>query len=120
MATKLLVLSITVLLLVACGPYKDRTLNPIVDLKDVDRNIYAQDLQECQSYAGEIESSTFQDAAIGGLIGGLIDSIDGDSPIEGIAGGALLGGAGGASEDSMSRGHIVRKCLLGRGYKILY
>ena len=118
--TKLLSFSICVLLLAGCGPYRDKTLSPVIDLKGIDRNVYAQDLAECQSYAKQIEDSRLQGAVVGGLIGGIFDALDGDGPAEGVVGGALLGGASGASDDAMARGNIVRKCLAGRGYKILY
>jgi hypothetical protein len=93
---------------------------PVVDLKDQDANRYQRDLVECQTLA-EQRGNTAQSAMAGAVAAALIGAIVAPSGHRNNVAGrsALLGagaGAGGAIETQQD---IVRKCLVGRGYRVL-
>ncbi len=83
----------------------------IIDEKGVNMSAYQQDLAECQRYTSGVKSGkkTAKGAASGSVIGGLIG---------GITGGAS-GGAKGAREGEKIEVRVVKRCLSGRGYRVL-
>jgi outer membrane lipoprotein SlyB len=92
----------------------------IIDKKGVDMSRYEQDLAECRSYGTEVQTGkkTATGAASGAVVGGLIGAITGDAgKAAGV--GAVTGGAKGASEGSRDEVQVVKRCLRGRGYKVL-
>ena len=82
-------------LLTACAGAEVR---PIVDMKGVNKARYEKDLAECQGYAKEASGM-------------------GGTAAKGA--GAVFGGAGGAYKGNESQEAVVKKCLVGRGYKVL-
>ena len=82
-------------LLTACAEVR-----PIVDMKGVNEAFYVKDLAKCQEYAKEASG-----------MGGTASKGAGD--------GAVVGGAGGAYKGNESQEAVVKKCLVGRGYKVL-
>ncbi|MCP5164679.1 MAG: glycine zipper family protein [Pseudomonadales bacterium] len=92
----------------------------IIDKKGVDMSRYDQDLAECRSYATEVQTGkkVAKGAASGAVVGGMIGVITGDAgKAAGV--GAVTGGARGASEGSEDEVQVVKRCLQGRGYKVL-
>jgi hypothetical protein len=73
---------------------------PIVDMKGVNEAFYVKDLAECQEYAKEAPGM-------------------GSTAAKGAGAGAVVGGAGGAYKGNESQEAVVKKCLVGRGYKVL-
>ena len=73
---------------------------PIVGLKGVNEAFYVKDLAECQEYAKEA-------SGMGGIAA------------KGAGADAVVGGAGGAYKGNESQEAVVKKCLVGRGYKVL-
>ncbi len=120
LATLLAALGLT---LAGCGSDQ-----PIVDMKGVDEQRYAQDVAECREIADQV--GVAGSAAGGGMLGALggaavgaaIGAVTG-SPGRGASIGAAGGGAGGVVKGTQS-GHnkqerVLRNCLKGRGYKVL-
>jgi len=95
----------------------------IIDQKGVNMNAYDQDLAECRTYASEVKTNekTAKGAGSGALVGGLIGAITGgvDGAARGAGVGAVGGGARGASEGERSEVEVVKRCLGGRGYRVL-
>jgi len=95
----------------------------IIDRKGVDMVQYEQDLMECRQYAEEINTGeeVAKGAARGAVVGGLIGAAIGNSRTVGKIGGAgaVHGASRGVSKAEFDKEKVVRKCLRGRGYKVL-
>jgi len=95
----------------------------IVDEKGINMGAYQKDLAECQTYAKGVKSGekTAKGAASGAVVGGLIGAITGGSSgaVTGAGVGAVGGGAKGASEGEQTEVEVVKRCLSGRGYRVL-
>lgn len=111
-----------VLLLAACA---GADVRPIVDMKGVNEARYENDLAECQNYAkeaGGMGGTAAKGAGAGAVVGGLLGLVTGGNRteiIQAAGAGAVIGGAGGAYKGNESQEAIVKKCLVGRGYKVL-
>lgn len=92
----------------------------IIDRQGVDMSRYEQDLAECRSYATEVQTGkkVATGAASGAVVGGMIGAITGDAG-KSAGVGAVTGGAKGASEGARDEVQVVKRCLRGRGYKVL-
>ena len=95
----------------------------IIDHKGVNTSAYENDLAECKSYASEVKTGekTAKGAASGAVVGGLIGGITGGGhgAAQGAGVGAVGGGARGASEGQETEVQVVKRCLSGRGYRVL-
>ena len=95
----------------------------IIDEKGIDMSAYQTDLAECQTYASSVKTGekTAKGAASGAVVGGLIGAITGGSSgaVQGAGVGAVGGGAKGAMEGEESEVQVVKRCLSGRGYRVL-
>lgn len=95
----------------------------IVDTKGVNMAQYEQDRQECEQYAGEVNtgSTVAKSAGFGAAIGAAIAAIFGNSRDvgRGAAAGGVAGGAKGAVRSDNEKAQVVRNCLRGRGYRVL-
>ena len=91
---------------------------PIIDRKGVDLNLYALDLKQCSEYADQVSvgRSVLKGAAAGAAIGGLYEVATGEEAIEL---GAVTGGTKSAIASMNQKKKIVKKCLTGRGYRVL-
>jgi len=92
---------------------------PIIDKKGVDLNAYEVDLKECTEYANDISvgRSVLKGSAAGAAIGGVVEVLtDEDDAIEV---GAISGGAKSGIKSVRQKERVVKKCLRGRGYKVL-
>ena len=109
----------TFLVLTACTT----TDEIIIDQKGVNMSAYQQDLAECQGYASGVkkEEKAARGAASGAVVGGLIGGITGggSGAAKGAGVGAVGGGARGANEGERSEVQVVKRCLSGRGYRVL-
>jgi hypothetical protein len=120
---KFLSLSI-VTLLVACSNMGSQYV-PVVDKKGIDENKYQQDLAECQNLSTETEASGAsgaKKAAGGAAVGALLGLVGGGNStnIAQAAGiGGVIGGASGLYSGNSEKQNIIRRCLSGRGYKVL-
>jgi outer membrane lipoprotein SlyB len=95
----------------------------IIDRKGVDMSRYEQDLAECRGYSSEVKSGekaargAASGAVVGGLVGAVIDG--GDGAARGAGVGAVTGGAKGVSRGEQEEVRVVKRCLSGRGYRVL-
>jgi hypothetical protein len=93
---------------------------PIVDTQGVDLSAYAADLAECNDYAEQIRTGkgVAKGATGGAVVGAATGAISGDA-----AKGASYGGIYGATRSGLKadreRQAVVKRCLRGRGYKVL-
>ena len=95
----------------------------IIDRKGVDMARYEQDLAECREYGSEVKTGekAAKGAVSGAVVGGLIGAAVGNSrDVErGSGAGAVTGGAKGISQGEREEQAVVKRCLRGRGYKVL-
>jgi hypothetical protein len=117
--TPLLVLGAAALVTVACTT----TDEIIIDRKGVDMARYEKDLAECRLYAQEVRTGekAVRGAASGAVVGGAIGAVVGgsDKAAEGAGVGAITGGARGVSQGEREEVQVVKRCLRGRGYRVL-
>ena len=110
--------------LVGCAATSGANYRPIVDSKGVDLNRYESDLRECQSYATQTAGAA-DSAAAGAVAGALFGAV-----LAGAAGknysksssarvGAVSGAVGAGVEGERNQKNIIKRCLAGRGYKVL-
>lgn len=102
--------------LAACAAHPD----PIVDTKGVDPVKYAQDWDECEAYTEEILIS--QGVAKGSATGAVVGAVGGainDDVGRGAANGALYGGTRSGLDADREKQKVFKRCLRGRGYRVL-
>jgi hypothetical protein len=94
--------------------------NPIIDTKGVDMAAYRRDLAECTKYAEEINmaAGAAKGAAAGGAYGAAVGSINGRAS-EGAGTGAISGAAWSMLEGDREKQSVVKRCVAGRGYRVL-
>ena len=120
---KLLTLcSVVVITAIGCA---GADVRPIVDTKGVNEAAYEKDLQECQVYAKEqsgMGGTAAKGAGAGAVVGGLLGLVTGGNTtgiVQAAGAGAVIGGAGGAFTGNQAQEAVVKRCLGGRGYKVL-
>lgn len=105
--------------LIACNS----TREPVIDPQGVNLVAYEQDLLECQALGehANVVADTATSAAGGAAVGGLVGAAIGNSETakRGAGAGAVLGGVRGYQRGSREQDRIVRRCLTGRGYRVL-
>ena len=84
---------------------------------------YELDLEECSIFAGDISTgkSIAKGAATGAAVGAVIEAITDDERSWGdtFEVSAVTGGAQSGIKATRQKEQIVRRCLRGRGYKVL-
>ncbi len=121
MKTNIFTVVISALLLAGCAN-TGANYRPIIDSKNVDLNRYEADLVECQRYA-EQKGGAGEKAAIGAgagaVLGGVLAAVgNGDKGSASRVGG-VMGAVSGATSGDQSQRNIIKRCLVGRGYKVL-
>ncbi len=100
-------------------------VRPIVDMKGVNESAYENDLKDCQTIAQQqsgMGSTAAKGAGAGAVVGGLLGLVTGGNTtgiVQAAGAGAVIGGAGGAYSGNQSQESVVKRCLSGRGYKVL-
>ncbi len=94
---------------------------PIVDTKGVNMTRYHEDLDDCEAYADQvrIEQGVAKGAAAGGAVGAAAGAILGESVGEWAGVGAVAGGAKSGIRGDQEKSQVVKRCMRGRGYKVL-
>lgn len=102
-----------------CASHPD----PIVDLKGVNRQQFAEDWRECEAYAKEVDvkQGTARGAGLGAAVGAAAGAIGGNSDdvAEGAAYGGLYGGTRSGLRGDREQQLVFKRCLSGRGYRVL-
>jgi len=122
MRKAIVLVSILVVLTTGCASYR-----PIVDMQGVNSVQYEQDLRDCQNYVKQVSPAT--SSIVGGAIGGagallglVVGSYfgrAGEFAGMGAAVGGTSGGMSRAAEGARSQMDIIRRCMAGRGYRVL-
>ncbi len=111
-------------LLVSCKTVEEITGNtPIVDTEGVNMARYESDLADCQAYADEVQVArkTTSGAVGGAVVGSIFGAVLGNSSTasRGAGIGAVGGGARGLGDGLHEREVVIKRCLQGRGYRVL-
>lgn len=93
---------------------------PIIDKRGVNMSTYAADLEECTTYADVISvgEGVAKGAAGGAAVGAAAGAISGDAG-RGAGYGAIYSAARSGTEADRAKQMVVKRCLTGRGYKVL-
>jgi len=95
----------------------------IIDTKGVDLNAYYDDLGDCEQYARNVDvgAETTEGAVAGAVLGGVLGAVLGnsDNAQRSAGAGAVVGGVKGNQSARHEQERIVRRCLFGRGYRVL-
>ena len=97
---------------------------PLVDTQGVDMNKFEHDLQDCQGFAQQTASAG-QSAVAGAVAGAALGAIlaaaagGGYSRTSTARVGAVSGAVGAGAEAENSQRNVIRRCLGGRGYRVL-
>lgn len=113
-----------VLVLSSCRNVEEITGNtPIIDTQGVNMAQYEVDLEDCYAYADQVQvgRQAVVGATAGAAVGGVFGAIIGDSDTaqRGAGVGAVGGGARGVGRGLVERERVIRRCLIGRGYRVL-
>ena len=96
---------------------------PIVDTKGVNMAQYELDLEECSTFSEDISTgkSIAKGVITGAAVGAVIEAIadNARSRRDAIEVGAVTGGTQSGIRAVQEKEQIVRRCLRGRGYKVL-
>jgi len=114
----------SVLILTSCASVEDLTgSKPIIDTAGVNFAQYESDLEDCSAYADQvaIANKVATGAVSGAVVGSLIGAALGNSSIaKRGAGVGAVGGAGrNVSAGLQERQRVIKRCLIGRGYRVL-
>ena len=103
-------------LVAGCAAHPD----PIIDTKGVDPDQLAEDRKECEAYSKEVKISqgVAKGTALGGAVGAVAGAIDGDVA-ESTAYGGLYGGTRSGLDADRDRQQVFKRCMSGRGYRVL-
>jgi outer membrane lipoprotein SlyB len=98
----------------------------IIDDRGVNMAKYEDDLAQCEVFSDQVAvgEKTARGAASGAAVGGAIGAVNegghhGNGAGEGAAIGAISGGAKGMNEGQKQQVQVVKRCLRGRGYRVL-
>ncbi len=99
-----------------CAAHPD----PIVDMKGVDREAFARDWADCEAYSEEvvIARGVAKGSATGAAVGAIAGAIGGDVG-DAAATGALYGGTRSGLDADRDKQRVFKRCLAGRGYRVL-
>jgi len=113
LALTLLIVGIVV---AGCAAHPD----PIVDMKGVNPEALAVDWDECEAYTEEviIAKGVAKGSATGAAVGAIAGAIDNDVG-ESAALGALYGGTKSGLDADKDKQRVFKRCLAGRGYRVL-
>ena len=110
------VLTILAAALAGCAAHPD----PIIDMKGVNPDALAQDWEECEAYTDEImiAKGVARGSTTGAAVGAIAGAIGNDVG-EGAAYGALYGGTRSGLDADRDKQRVFKRCLSGRGYRVL-
>ena len=102
--------------LAGCAAHPD----PIIDMKGVNVEKLAHDWAECESYTDEINIGVgaAKGAAGGAVIGAATGAIGGGAK-DGVGYGAIYGATRSGLDADRDKQMVFKRCLRGRGYRVL-
>jgi outer membrane lipoprotein SlyB len=102
--------------LAACAAHPQ----PIIDMKGVDQKQFTQDWNECAAYSKEVNvaQGAAKGAATGAAVGAVAGAIGGDVG-DSAAYGGLYGGTLSALGADREQQMVFKRCMRGRGYRVL-
>ncbi|MFM1603708.1 MAG: glycine zipper family protein [Porticoccaceae bacterium] len=95
----------------------------IVDTQRLDLKEYQKDLSECDALAQQVDISkrtvggAIGGAIAGGVVGAIIGNSDTAQEVGGTAG--VVGGVKGNIHARKEQQKVIKRCLQGRGYRVL-
>ena len=96
---------------------------PIIDTKGTDMSQYESDLEECNAFANEISTgkSIVKGAVAGAAIGAVLEAVTDGSrgKRDATETGTVAGGAKSGIRAAQEKEQVVKRCLRGRGYRVL-
>jgi len=102
-----------------CAAHPD----PIIDMKGVDQEQFVRDWNECETYTEEVQISKgiAKGAGLGAAVGAVAGAIGGNSKDvrRGAASGAVYGGTGSGLDADRDKQLVFKRCMSGRGYRVL-
>ena len=103
-------------LLAGCAANPD----PIIDTKGVDKELLAEDWRECEQISKEVDVGTgvAKGAGLGAVIGAAAGAISGDAS-DSAGWGALYGGTRSGLDADREQSKVFKRCMKGRGYRVL-
>lgn len=106
-----------IIALAGCAAHPD----PIIDKQGVDEELFSQDWSDCKGYSEEvvIAKGVGKGAATGAVVGGIAGAIGGGDAGEGAAYGALWGGTESGLDADWEKREVFKRCMAGRGYRVL-
>ena len=116
-AIKILMTMAAVIVVAGCAARPD----PRIDMQSVnDMERFDRDWGDCESYTDEIaiEKGVAKGAALGTVVGAAAGAIDGDAG-EGAGYGALYGGTRSGLDADREKQMVFKRCMRGRGYRVL-
>lgn len=118
-AMKSIILLYAVALTAGCAAHPD----PIIDMKGVDQEDFDQDWVECESYTHEVvvAKGVGKGAGLGAVVGAAAGAIGGNSSdvAEGAAYGGVYGGLDSGLDADREKQAVFKRCMSGRGYRVL-
>ena len=102
--------------LAGCAAHPD----PIVDMQGVNQAQFERDWEECRGYSEQVEpgKGAARGAATGAVVGAAAGAIGGDAG-DGAGYGAIYGGTRSGLGADRERQQVFKRCLRGRGYRVL-
>lgn len=99
-----------------CAAHPD----PIVDMQGVNEQQLARDWVECEAYTEQIqiEKGAAKGAAGGAVVGAATGAISGDAA-DGAGYGAIFGATRSGLDADREKQMVFKRCLRGRGYRVL-
>jgi L-aminopeptidase/D-esterase-like protein len=105
--------------LAACAAHRE----PIIDMQGVDEEQFVEDWNECAAYSKEVNvaKGAAKGAGVGAAVGAVAGAIGGNSRDvrEGAGFGALYGGTRSGLEADRESQKVFKRCMRGRGYRVL-
>lgn len=118
-AISVVLFSCVVAIVAGCAAHPD----PIIDMKGVDQKQFVHDWNDCEAYSDEVQMSkgVAKGAGMGAVIGAAAGAIGGNSSDvrEGAAVGGLYGGASSGLDADREKQEVFKRCMRGRGYRVL-
>ena len=107
---------IAALSMAACSSHPD----PIIDMKGVDPVVMQDDWSECEAYSDEVivARGAAKGAAGGAVVGAATGAISGNAD-SGAGYGAIWGATRSGIEGSKEKEVVFKRCMRGRGYRVL-